>query len=101
MPALLFSLLLLAQPVPTPPVAPSAVPALPAPAAASGAGELLSSTPTPEGLEELKRVYAESCLSREYGMYDDVCSQLSDQLRSYRAALARAERRARAAPGRP
>ena len=53
------------------------------------------STPTPEGLEELRRSFHDSCEVRIYGEYDDLCSGLSDEIRRYRTALDRAQRRAR------
>jgi hypothetical protein len=75
-----------AQPSPAPSPA-AAVAAAPAPD---------PSVPTPEGLEELRRSFHDSCEVRIYGEYDDMCSALADEVRHYRAALDRAERRARA-----
>ncbi len=51
------------------------------------------STPTAEGLEELRRSFHDSCEVRIYGEYDDLCSGLSDEIRRYRRALDRAQRR--------
>ncbi len=71
-----------------------------APAASASAGPPVAtstpdpSTPTPEGLEELRRSFHDSCEVRIYGEYDDLCSGLSDEIRRYRRALDRAQRRA-------
>lgn len=51
--------------------------------------------PSAEGLESLRRAYHDSCELRIYGEYDDMCSGLSDQIRHYRADLAKAGRKPR------
>lgn len=90
MPVLAVLLALIAAQAPAPrgqaaPVA-SAQPLAASPSAPPGEG------PTPEGLEELRHAYHDSCEVRLYGEYDDMCSDLSDQIRRYRAALARVAR---------
>lgn len=90
MPARLLALALLSQ------TAASGVPATavaPAPAVAAPGdappGDASDGAATAAGLEGLKRVYAESCLTRAYGTYDEVCTQLADRVRAYRRELAR------------
>ena len=90
MPALIPSLALAALALQAPAAAaspaagPAATPATPAAAEA----------PSQAGLDELVRAFHDSCEVRLYGEYDDMCSSLSDQIRRYRAALARASHRA-------
>ena len=97
MPARLITLALLAQPAPAtappaaPPAAAIAAPVTPAPPAT--AAEPQDGPPTAAGLEALKRVYADSCLTRAYGTYDEVCNQLDERVRAYRRELAREGRR--------
>ena len=77
---------------PAPPVAP-APPAVPDAAA--------DAAPTQAGLDELQRTYAESCeaaIDINYGQYSEMCGDLSRQIRRYRTALQRQERRKPAPP---
>ena len=53
-----------------------------------------ASAPTAEGLDDLRRSFHESCEVRLYGEYDDLCSGLADEIRRYRSALQRSQRRA-------
>ena len=73
-------------PAATPAPASAAQPLVAAPSAPQGEG------PTAEGLEALRHAYHDACEVRLYGEYDDMCSDLSDQIRRYRAALAKVER---------
>ena len=98
MPAARLLAVLLLQAVAVAPVAaPPAAARAGTPAAASGAAPSAPAAsldaPTPQGLQDLLDAFQDSCAVRVYGMYDDVCSDLSDQIRRYRAALARAARR--------
>ncbi len=74
-------------------------PAPPAPVAAAISTPDASApdpdAPSAEGLESLRRAYHDSCELRIYGEYDDMCSGLSDQIRHYRADLAKAGRKPR------
>ena len=64
---------------------------------------------TASSLAGLQQMYDQSCAAREYGAYDDLCDQLSHQLRDARAEAARearrnaveARRHPRAAPASP
>ena len=47
----------------------------------------------PPELADLKRAWEQSCADRAYGTFDDVCTQMSDQIRAYERDLRRAERR--------
>jgi hypothetical protein len=42
-----------------------------------------------------QQLYEESCQNRAYGAYDDLCDQLSRQVRQFRVELDRQERAAR------
>ena len=105
LPALLAIAALQAAAAPAAPSTPAAAraPVAGAPVvAAPGAGAPVAGSPepdlgapTPEGLDSLRQAYHDSCEVRLYGEYDDMCSALSDQIRQYRAALARAARRPR------
>ena len=44
-------------------------------------------------LAELQQMYDQSCAAREYGAYDDLCDQLSHQLRDARVEADREARR--------
>ena len=48
---------------------------------------------TASSLAELQQMYDQSCAAREYGAYDDLCDQLSHQLRDARVEADRAARR--------
>ncbi|MBE7218299.1 MAG: hypothetical protein INR64_07495 [Caulobacteraceae bacterium] len=74
--------------------APAAAP--PPPAAAATTVSVDEDAPTAEGLESLRQSYHDSCEVRLYGEYDDICSALAVQIRHYGAALAKAQRKARA-----
>lgn len=92
MPRPLLALALLAQAAaPAAPAAPPPPPPSAAVVAAPDAGS--EDVPTVQGLEDLKRVYADSCLTRAYGTYDEVCSQLADRVRAYRREVARQQKR--------
>lgn len=62
---------------------------------------LAASTPPSDGapsedqattLEQLKQLYDQSCAGREYGAYDDICDQLSHQVKAAQHELDRAAR---------
>lgn len=53
----------------------------------------LQSQPDPPQLADLKRAWQESCADRAYGAFDDVCTQMSDQIRAYERDARRAARR--------
>ena len=44
---------------------------------------------TPETLAELKSAYDQTCNSRIYRQFDDMCSAMAEQVKSYRAELKR------------
>ena len=44
-------------------------------------------------LEQLQQMYDQSCAGREYGAYDDLCDELSHQVRAAQADADRAARR--------
>lgn len=92
MPARLLAVVLLVQTAATG-VPATAVPPAPVAASPVAADDASDGAPTAAGLEGLKRVYAESCLTRAYGTYDEVCTQLADRVRAYRRELARQGRR--------
>ena len=48
---------------------------------------------TATSLAELQQMYDQSCAAREYGAYDDLCDQLSHQLRDARIEADRESRR--------
>jgi hypothetical protein len=61
----------------------------------------LQAADAPE-LADLRRAYEQSCVERAYGQFDDVCTQMSDQIRAYERDAARAAaRQAREAARRP
>ena len=64
----------------------TASPPAPASAAASSAARAMTSQ---DELIELQRVYAESCETRAYGTYDDICSTLADQIARFRREMRR------------
>lgn len=51
----------------------------------------------PGALEQLERVYQQSCAERSYGSYNDMCDQMRGEIRSYRRAMT-AERRSSRRP---
>ena len=63
----------------------SRAPAAPAPASPPSAPPMTSQ----DELVELQRVYAESCETRAYGTYDDICSTLADQIARFRRDMRR------------
>ena len=44
-------------------------------------------------LEQLQQIYEQSCAGREFGAYDDICDQLSHQVKAAQAEVNRAARR--------
>lgn len=97
MPLALLLALAAAQAASAPPAPIQAAPAAAAPAPASSARPLVAAPsaaqgegPTADGLESLRHAWRDACEVRLYGEYDDMCSDLSDQIRRYRAALAKA-----------
>ena len=57
-----------------------------------------------DNLEQAQQIYTQSCGDRAYGAYDDLCEQLSIQIRQYHVSLDKLERAAAAAkpvPARP
>ena len=44
---------------------------------------------TPEILADLERAYDQTCLSRIYGQFDGMCSDMAEQVKRYRAELHR------------
>lgn len=42
---------------------------------------------TPETLADLERAYDQTCNSRLYGQFDDMCSAMEAQVKTYRAEL--------------
>ena len=44
---------------------------------------------TPETLADLQRAYEQTCLSRIYGQFDDMCASMEAQVKHYRAELRR------------
>ena len=66
----------------------------------------LQGPPDPPQLADLKRAWQESCGDRAYGTFDDVCTQMSDQIRAYerdarREAQREAQRKTRGHPATP
>ncbi len=53
----------------------------------------LQGPPDPPQLADLKRAWQESCGDRAYGTFDDVCTQMSDQIRAYEREARRDARR--------
>jgi hypothetical protein len=47
-----------------------------------------------DNLDQAQQIYTQSCGDRAYGAYDDLCEQLSIQLRQYRIELDKLERAA-------
>jgi hypothetical protein len=45
-----------------------------------------------DNLDQAQQIYTQSCGDRAYGAYDDLCGQLSAQLRQYRIDLDKLER---------
>ena len=43
--------------------------------------------------EAVQEIYVQSCGSREYGAYDDICNQLQAQVKEAQAAARRAAKR--------
>ncbi len=77
------------------PSTPSA-PGLPAAAEASDPPESAAET-----LAGLQGVYAQSCVDRAYGSFDDICEQMALQIQAYRKKAAKEARAAgRTAPAR-
>ncbi len=56
---------------------------------------------TPETLADLERAYDQTCNSRIYGQFDDMCSAMEAQVKTYRAELKRRPRPAKAAAPAP
>ncbi len=64
--------------------------------AAPAAGPPVAVAPADDpasSLAGLQQMYDQSCAAREYGAYDDLCDQLSQQLKSARAQADREARR--------
>ena len=95
-------LILAALAVAAAPPAPGAVPpASPAgPASSAAAPQDAASS-----LDGLQQIYQQSCANREYGAFDDLCDQLSKQIRQARAQANRdaraAARKSRSTPPKP
>ena len=90
----LAALLLAALPPPqTPPPATSAPVTVTAPAPEPE----LSPEEMTKTVVQMQDMYDQSCASREYGAYDDVCNMLNTQLKEAKAKAARLARRAKAA----
>lgn len=51
---------------------------------------------TPETLADLERAFDQTCNTRIYGQFDDMCSAMEAQVKSYRAELKRRPRPAKA-----
>ena len=51
----------------------------------------MAQTPDPT-LTELQRAYDQTCNSRIYGQYDDMCSDMQDRIRAYQRELRRRPR---------
>ncbi len=47
-----------------------------------------------DNLDQTQQIYTQSCGDRAYGAYDDLCEQLSTQIRQYRIELDKQQREA-------
>ena len=83
----------LTPPLQTPPpaTAPSVTVTAPAPEPELSPEEMART------VAQMQDMYDQSCASREYGAYDDVCDVLNSQLKEAKAQAARLARRAKAA----
>lgn len=52
----------------------------------------------PGALEQLERVYQQSCAERSYGSYNEICDQMRAEIRSYRRAFVLKNRASRIRP---
>lgn len=52
----------------------------------------------PKALEQLERVYQQSCAERAYGSYSDLCDQMRREVRAFRRASAAEKGAPRSAP---
>ena len=59
--------------------------------AVSGAGD-------GDALQQLERVYQQSCAERAYGSYGDLCAEMKREIRAYRRTLAAERSSPKAAP---
>jgi hypothetical protein len=50
---------------------------------------LQAEAPTPEQLQGLEHIFAQSCADRAYGQYDDMCDSIAGQIRRVRTEIAR------------
>jgi hypothetical protein len=66
------------------PAPPPAAAADPSPAPQVGKTPLQTAR---DNLDQAQQIYTQSCGDRAYGAYDDLCEQLSTQLRQYRIDL--------------
>ena len=53
---------------------------------------------TPETLADLERAFDQTCNSRVYGQFDDMCSAMETQVKAYRAELRRRPHDTKPAP---
>ena len=61
----------------------------------------LSLQATDATLAELERAYDQTCNSRIYGQFDDLCSDMADRVRAYKRELKRRPRAGASPPSAP